>query len=143
MATADLSPTQREALKAIHRLQSTSVGGTHTGDLAVALDRSAATACAVVKQLAELGFVEHRPYRGVELTRRGEDAASTALRRHQVVERFLADVLGFAVEDAGRLATSFEHALPAEVEQRMDAAIRRQRSAVTTNQDIERRERAC
>jgi DtxR family Mn-dependent transcriptional regulator len=134
MATGDLTRSQREALKAIHRFQSTTVGGTHTGDLAAALERSPATVSALVKQLAELGLVDHRPYHGVELTARGEAAATTALRRQQVVERFLAEVLGFDAGDVRRLAARFEHALSPEVEERLASA---------TNHDIERRERAC
>lgn len=134
MATDELTRSQREALKAIHRFQSTHVGGTHTGDLAVVLERSPATVSGLVKQLAERGLVEHRPYHGVELTSQGEAAADRALRRQLVVERFLADVLGFDAGDVRRLAARFEHALPPEVEERL---------ASITNHDIQRRERAC
>ena len=158
MATDDLTRSQREALKAIHRLRSTHGAGTHTGDLAIALGRSAPTISAVVKQLAELGLVDHRPYRGIGLTSHGEAAAVAALRRHRIVERFLSDLLGFHADDVRQLATSFEHALPADVEERLDAALNRpetcphgspisrtrsQRFAVKTNVDIERREATC
>lgn len=158
MATSALSRTQREALKAIHRVESTSVGGARTGELAAALGRSTATVSAVLKELAARGLVDHRPYHGVELTGEGRDMAAVALRRQRVVERFLADVLGFDAGDVRRLATSFEHAMPVEIERRLDAALGRPdtcphgspiprersgRSASVNDQDIQRRERAC
>lgn len=135
MGTDDLTRAQREALKAIHRFQSANVGRVQTGELAAALGRSAASVIATVKQLAELGVVDHHPYRGVELTRPGDLAAADLLRRHRVVERFLTDVLGFGGAEVEHLAASFEHALPDDVEQRLGSLI--------TDPDNERRERAC
>ena len=158
MATSGLTRTQRETLKAIHRLQPARVGGAHTGDLAGALGRSVATVSAVLKDLAARGLVDHRPYHGAELTEKGWEAAAPALRRQRIVECFLADVLGFDAGEVRRLATTFEHALPAEVERRLDAALgcpdtcphgspipreRVGRSASANDHDIQRRERAC
>jgi DtxR family Mn-dependent transcriptional regulator len=48
-----------------------------------------------------------------------------AIRRHRIVERFLADMLGYAWNEADRLATSFEHELPQEVEDRLFVALDR------------------
>jgi len=86
---------------------------------------SPATATATVKRLAERGLVDHQPYRGVELTAAGRAAAVAAIRRHRIVERFLADMLGYAWNEADRLATSFEHDLPHEVEERLYVALDR------------------
>jgi DtxR family Mn-dependent transcriptional regulator len=78
-----------------------------------------------VKKLAERGLLEHQPYRGVGLTRRGRTAAVAAIRRHRIVERFLADMLGYAWNEADRLASAFEHELPQEVEDRLFVALDR------------------
>jgi len=78
-----------------------------------------------VKRLAERGLLDHRPYRGVELTVTGRRAAVAAIRRHRIVERFLADMLGYAWNEADRLATNFEHELPQEVEDRLYVALDR------------------
>ena len=51
-----------------------------------------------------------------------------AIRRHRIVERFLADMLGYAWNEADRLATSFEHDLPQEVEDRLYVALDRPQS---------------
>ena len=118
-----LSKPDREALKAIYRLSGD--GEAHTGALAEKLGLAPGTVTATVKRLADRGLVDHRPYRGVELTDAGRRAAITTIRRHRIVERFLADMLGYAWNEADRLATSFEHELPQEVEDRLFVALDR------------------
>jgi DtxR family Mn-dependent transcriptional regulator len=51
--------------------------------------------------------------------------AVAAIRRHRIVERFLSDMLGYAWNEADRLATAFEHELPPEVEDRLYVALDR------------------
>ena len=123
-----LSRSERETLKAIYRRSTPSGGGesnAHTGDLADALGVSPGTVTATVKRLADRKLVDHRPYRGVELTNVGRQAAGAAIRRHRIVERFLSDMLGYAWNEADRLAGSFEHELPQEVEDRLFVALDR------------------
>ena len=120
----DLSRTERETLKSIYRLTK---GGehVHTGALAEALGVTPGTATAAVKRLAERRLLQHKPYKGVELTRTGRRAAISAIRRHRIVERFLSDMLGYAWNEADRLAGTFEHELPQEVEDRLFVALHR------------------
>ncbi len=119
-----LTKSERETLKSLYRL-SRDGHDAHTGALAEALGVSPATATATVKRLAERGLLDHKLYRGVELTAAGRAAAVSAIRRHRIVERFLADMLGYAWNEADRLATSFEHELPHEVEDRLYVALDR------------------
>lgn len=119
-----LSKSEREALKALYRLTKAGTDA-HTGALAESLGISPGTATTTVKRLADRALVDHRPYRGVELTVLGRRAAVAAIRRHRIVERFLADMLGYAWNEADRLATSFEHDLPQEVEERLFVALDR------------------
>jgi DtxR family transcriptional regulator, Mn-dependent transcriptional regulator len=124
MQNVPQSKSERELLKALYRL--TKDGSeAQTGDLAEALSVTPGTITSAVKRLAERGIVDHRPYRGVELTATGRRMAVAAIRRHRIVERFLADMLGYAWNEADRLAATFEHWLPAEVEQRMYQALHR------------------
>src|SRR4051812_43487121 len=123
----NLTKSERETLKAMYRL-TRSGDGAHTGSLAEALGVSPGTVTATVKRLADRGVVDHQPYRGVELTVEGRRAAIAAIRRHRIVERFLADMLGYAWNEADRLATSFEHDLPQEVEDRLYVALDRPES---------------
>jgi DtxR family transcriptional regulator, Mn-dependent transcriptional regulator len=124
---AALTKSERETLKAIWRLTSDprSDGGARTGDLATSLRVSPGTMTATVKKLADRGLAVHTPYRGVELTEVGRRRAMSVVRRHRIVERFLADMLGYSWSEADRLAPSFEHQLPQEVEDRLFVALDR------------------
>lgn len=129
MLDPELTRSERETLKSMYRLSRSAPDveppAIHTGDLADALGVSPGTVTATVKRLADRDLAVHRPYRGVELTADGRRAAISAIRRHRIVERFLSDMLGYAWNEADRLAGSFEHDLPQEVEDRMFVALDR------------------
>lgn len=120
----NLSRPERDTLKAVYRL-TRDLPGAHTGALAEALGVAPGTITSTVKKLAERGLLDHRPYHGVQLTQDGRRAAVAAIRRHRIVERFLSDMLGYAWNEADRLAGSFEHDLPQEVEERLFVALDR------------------
>jgi DtxR family Mn-dependent transcriptional regulator len=124
LSKSDLTQSERETLKAIYRA-TRDAPDAHTGVLADALGVAPGTVTATVKKLADRGLVDHRPYRGVELTDAGRQSAVSAIRRHRIVERFLSDMLGYAWNEADRLAGSFEHDLPQEVEDRLYMALDR------------------
>ncbi len=119
-----ITKSERETLKAIYR-PPRDRHEAQTGALADALGVAPGTITMTVKRLAERLLVDHRPYHGVELTPTGRAAAVAAIRRHRIVERFLADMLGYAWNEADRLAGSFEHDLPQEVEDRIYVALDR------------------
>ncbi len=119
-----LTRSDRELLKAIYRLTRTG-SSAHTGALAEALHLAPGTVTATIKRLAERSLLQHTPYRGVELTAAGKGVAVAVIRRHRIVERFLSDMLGYAWNEADRLAGAFEHELPQEVEDRLFVALDR------------------
>ncbi len=122
-----LTKSERETLKAIYRVTTAhgDGGAAHTGDLAESLGVTPGTMTATVKRLADRDLVDYTPYRGVGLTATGRHNAVAVIRRHRIVERFLADMLGYAWNEADRLAPSFEHELPQEVEDRLFVALDR------------------
>jgi DtxR family Mn-dependent transcriptional regulator len=122
--TPELSKSERETLKAIYRLTKDQPDA-HTGDLADMLGLTPGTVTATVKRLADRQLVDHRPYHGVRFTPAGRRLAIGAIRRHRIVERFLADMLGYPWNEADRLAPSFEHDLPDEVLDRLFIALNR------------------
>lgn len=117
-----LTKSEREALKAIYRL-TRDTAEAHTGGLADVLGLSPGTVTTTVKRLADRGFVDHRPYQGVSFTPLGQRTAVAAIRRHRIVERFLADMLGYPWNEADKFAVSFEHELPDEVLDRLFVAL--------------------
>jgi DtxR family Mn-dependent transcriptional regulator len=120
------SKSERELLKAIYRLsQGVNQAEAHTGALADKLGLSPSTITTAIKRLADRDLVDHTPYRGVELTETGSRIAVASIRRHRIVERFLSDMLGYAWNEADRLAATFEHELPQEVEDRLFVALDR------------------
>jgi DtxR family transcriptional regulator, Mn-dependent transcriptional regulator len=137
----ELTKSEREALKAIYRLTKDAEEA-HTGGLAEVLGLSPGTVTTTIKRLDERGLVDHRPYQGVSFTDLGRREAVRAIRRHRIVERFLADMLGYAWNQADRLAVRFEHELPEEVIERIFVALDRPATCphgfpIPTEQDAE------
>src|SRR5206468_5993314 len=77
----------------------------------------------MLKKLAALGLVEHEPYRGAQLTRTGEKAAIEVIRHHRLLEVYLSETLGLAIEAVHSEAERLEHALSEELEARIDESL--------------------
>ncbi|WP_265502173.1 manganese-binding transcriptional regulator MntR [Paracoccus beibuensis] len=71
------------------------------------------TVARMLKRLAEDGYIQQKPYRGVFLTRTGEALAAECQRRHEIVEGFLR-ALGISDEVARHDAEGMEHHVSAE-----------------------------
>ncbi|GAC1476641.1 MAG: metal-dependent transcriptional regulator [Ktedonobacterales bacterium] len=81
---------------------------------------SDATITQLFKWLAEQGYVRHTPYHGIELTARGRQAAAEIVRHHRLLELYLVQLMGFALEDADAEAERLEHVISERFEERMD-----------------------
>ncbi len=66
---------------------------------------------AALRKLSEDGLVEHEKYGQVKLTAAGDKAAKDVFHRHEVLRRFLTDVLGVDVETARKDACRMEHSI--------------------------------
>ena len=118
----ELTDAIQDYLKEIYKL---GADGARVSTSALA-DRqhvSAASASEMVKKLAALGLVELVPYRGVSLTRDGERVALEVIRHHRLLELYLAETLGIAVDDVHDEADRLEHVLSEELEERIDKAL--------------------
>jgi DtxR family transcriptional regulator, Mn-dependent transcriptional regulator len=121
--SAPLSDSIQDYLKAIYKLQD-ETGKVTVSALARNLDVSPASASAMVKKLGALDLVaERKPYRGVALTADGERIAIEIIRHHRLLELYLAETLGVAVEDVHEEADKLEHVLSEELEARIDRAL--------------------
>jgi DtxR family transcriptional regulator, Mn-dependent transcriptional regulator len=123
VGNADLSDAIQDYLKEIYKLGTETERAVATSALAERQQVSAASASAMVKKLAALGLAEHSPYRGVTLTYAGEQVALEVIRHHRLLELYLAQTLGIAVDDVHDEAARLEHALSEELEARIDKAL--------------------
>jgi DtxR family Mn-dependent transcriptional regulator len=114
-----LSEAIQDYLKEIYKLQH-SHGRARTNDLAKALDVTPASATAFVKRLAALDLVEHELYRGVTLTPAGERVALEVIRHHRLLELYLAETLGLALDEVHAEAEKLEHVLSESLERIID-----------------------
>ena len=117
----ELTASVENYLKAIYSIQR---GGTAaTQDIAQRLGVAPASVSGMLRRLAEQGLLEHEPYRGATLTKAGRRAALRTLRRHRVIESYLATVLGYPWDRVHDEAERLEHAASDELIDRMAAAL--------------------
>jgi DtxR family Mn-dependent transcriptional regulator len=109
----------QDYLKAIYQL-----GGSRadvpTSALARLLDVTPASVSGMLRRLHELGFVAHRPYRGVRLTRRGAREAVEVIRHHRLLELYLSKVVGMPWDKVHDEADALEHVISEDLESRLD-----------------------
>ncbi len=83
------------------------------------LGLSAAAVSEQVNRLVEQGYAELRDDRTLRLTATGRELATSIVRRHRLAERLLVDVIGLEWEKVHREADRWEHAISADVEQKL------------------------
>lgn len=91
-----------------------------TGRLAIALDVSPGTVTSMLKALSESGLATYTPYEGAQLTESGLELALEILRRHRLIECFLAEVLGMAWDEVHEDAEQLEHSVSKRLIERID-----------------------
>jgi len=95
------------------------------GGLADKLEVTPGSVSAMVRKLADLGYVEHARYRGIALTADGREHALQVVRRHRLLETFLVGTLGYGWDEVHDEAEVLEHAVSPLLVDRMDAALGR------------------
>lgn len=121
-----LTASAEDYLKAIYDLERTAAttdGTVGTNDIAQALGIAAASVTGMLQRLADHALLEYERYRGVRLTARGTTAALRTIRRHRVIEAYLAQALGYAWDRVHEEADRLEHAASDELVNRMAEAI--------------------
>jgi DtxR family Mn-dependent transcriptional regulator len=113
-----LSASAEDYLKAIYAIGKGESPVTISA-LAERLGITAASVSGMVRRLAEQKLLEHEPYGGVTLTERGRHRALETLRRHRVIETYLAEVLGYSWDRVHAEAERLEHAASDELIDRM------------------------
>lgn len=114
----ELTHSAEDYLKAIYAIGE---GGSPAtiSRLAERLGITPASVSGMVRRLAEQGFLAHQPYGGVTLTEHGRNSALNMLRRHRVIETYLAAILGYSWDRVHGEAERLEHAASDELIERM------------------------
>ena len=83
------------------------------------LGLSAAAVSEQVNRLVEQGYAELLGDRTLRLTETGRELAVSIVRRHRLAERLLVDVIGLEWEKVHKEADRWEHAISADVEEKL------------------------
>jgi DtxR family Mn-dependent transcriptional regulator len=115
---AELHDTTEEYLETILSLEEEGVVPMRAR-LVERLGLSAASVSETVGRLVEGGWVELAGDRRLSLTTKGRGLATTIVRRHRLAERLLVDVIGLEWEKVHAEAARWEHAISADVEEKL------------------------
>lgn len=110
-------------LKAIREIRNANRRVT-TCALARHLNIAPASVTNMVKRLAVDGLLDYVPYRGVALTKMGERLAYAVSQRHEIIERYLTNAIGFDAAQAHAEAERWEHIVSDELARRLHVRTR-------------------
>ncbi len=115
------SLTIENYVKTIYRICTRQDGSpAATGRLAEALNVSPGTVTCMLKTLKDAGLAEYKPYEGARLTEAGRTLALRVLRRHRLIELFLAKTLDLTWDEVHDEAENMEHAVSDLLVDRID-----------------------
>jgi DtxR family Mn-dependent transcriptional regulator len=121
-ATEPLTAPVEDYLKAIYTI-GRGTGAAATNEIAQRLALAPASVSGMVRRLADQGLLAYERYHGVKLTETGRRAALRTLRRHRVIEAYLAQALGYPWDRVHAEAERLEHAASDELVDRMAATM--------------------
>jgi DtxR family Mn-dependent transcriptional regulator len=113
-----LSASLEDYLEAIYWL-SRKHGVARASQIADKVNVGKSSVTAALKLLADKGHVNYDPYQLISLTESGEAIAKDVVLRHDVLKRFLMEVLDVDEERAGKSACGMEHSVDPEVLDRL------------------------
>ena len=120
--TEPLTAPVEDYLKAIYTI-GRGTGAAATNEIAQRLALAPASVSGMVRRLADQGLLAYERYHGVKLTETGRRAALRTLRRHRVIEAYLAQALGYPWDRVHAEAERLEHAASDELVDRMAATM--------------------
>ena len=110
-------------LKTIYHLQYDTDERIRTAAIAEELDVTSPTVTSMIDTLEEQSLVDREKYRGVRLTKKGEQVALEVIRHHRLLETFLTEHLDYDWTEVHDEADRLEHHISEDFEKRMAAAL--------------------
>ena len=103
-----LSESLEDYLEAIAELIAVE-GHAHTKEIAEKLNVKMPSVTGALRQLEKMNYIVYNTHYPVSLTSEGKAVADEVIRRHQVLMRFFAGILGLSLEKASETACRLEH----------------------------------
>ncbi len=105
-----VSASLEDYLEAIYHIEASN-GAARAKDIAVAMSVKNASVTQALRSLAEKSLVNYAPYEVITLTKPGKQIALDVIRRHEILEKFLSQVLGLPHDEADENACRMEHSV--------------------------------
>ncbi len=94
-----------------------------TKDIAALLKISQPSVSGQLKRLTEQGYLNYQWREGATLTEEGERIAINVLRKHRLIETFLADMAGYTIDEVHEEACQIEHAISDRLADQLEAML--------------------
>ncbi|MDX2377941.1 metal-dependent transcriptional regulator [Microbacterium sp. LRZ72] len=121
------SPAVDDYLKAIYHFTEWQDRQITPSQLAGELGLAPSSVTEMVRKLAALGLVEHRPYGPVSLSPAGEQRAKAMVRRHRLIETWLVREFGYTWDEVHDEAELLEHTISDRLLEGIDERLGRPR----------------
>lgn len=106
-----MNRAEEDYIKAIYELNNGNLNSlVKLNELAIHFGFTDQSVNEMVKRLANKKMINFYPYKGVELTKKGQEEAIRMIRSHRIWELFLTKELGFSWEEVHEDAEKLEHA---------------------------------
>jgi DtxR family transcriptional regulator, Mn-dependent transcriptional regulator len=113
-----VSASLEDYLESIYHIEASN-GAARAKDIAMAMDVKNASVTQALRSLAEKNLVNYAPYEVITLTKLGKQIALDVVRRHEILEKFLSQVLGLPHKEADENACRMEHSVSRPVFDRL------------------------
>jgi len=119
----ELSTAMQDYLKVVCTASEWNAEPITTTALATRLNVAPSSVSEMIRRLAALGLVHHRPYEAIQLTEEGRRMGLAMMRRHRLIETFLVEELGYTWDEVHDEAEVLEHAISDKMLDRIDAKL--------------------
>jgi len=113
--------TEENYIKAIYQLGLYGTNTVSTNAIAKEISTKASSVTDMVKKLSEKGYVDYKKYKGVILTKSGNEIAINVVRKHRLWEVFLVEKLNFTWDEVHEVAEQLEHIKSKKLISQLDA----------------------
>ena len=113
--------SEENYLKAIWAISLNNEAKASTNAIADEISTSAASVSDMLKKLQDKELIKYEKYQGVELSEKGNNLATSIIRKHRLWETFLVEKLKFNWSEVHNIAEQLEHIRSEELIDRLDS----------------------